>query len=311
VGNLSVSSLPIPLQKTVMNARILGIGAATWDYLYTVDEFPTAEAVVQARNATQSGGGPVASALCVLSRAGHHCTLVDVQGDDPIGQAIRADLQAHGVHLQAIQILAHTTSAQAYIMVRHRDGVRHIAYLPMRSAEPTWSVVQPLLQQHWDLLYLNGRHESTALAAAQWALEKGIPITFDGGAGRYKPSLRALVAASSLLIVAHEFAQHYLDQDHPAEQLGAQLLKDQAQVVVITAGRSGSHIWQRSGEYFHQPAHPVQPVVDTTGCGDIYHGAFVDGWLKQQPLREIAAQASLLAAKTAQGLGGRYALITH
>jgi sugar/nucleoside kinase (ribokinase family) len=226
-----------------------------------------------------------------------------------VGHAIRSDLQAHGINLHAIEILPQAISAQAYIMVRQGDGARHIAYLPMAANEPAWPRVENLLQQHWDLLYLNGRHEGVAQAAAQIAVRHSLPIAFDGGAGRYRPSLRPLVQASRLLIVAQEFAQRYVGKALTPEELGPLLLKDAAQVVVITAGIHGSHVWSQAGDYFHQSAYSAQPLVDTTGCGDVYHGAFTAGWLKQLPLRTVAEHASRLAAKTAEGLGGRWALL--
>jgi sugar/nucleoside kinase (ribokinase family) len=77
---------------------------------------------------------------------------------------------------------------------------------------------------------------------------------------------------------------------------------------VITDGVRGSHVWSCDGEAFHQHACVVSNVVDTTGCGDVFHGAFLHGWLQNWPLQESAAFASKLAAETARGLGGRFAL---
>jgi sugar/nucleoside kinase (ribokinase family) len=51
-------------------------------------------------------------------------------------------------------------------------------------------------------------------------------------------------------------------------------------------------------------------VVDTTGCGDSYHGAFLFGLLKGLDLEQTAALASAVAALSSQALGGRTGLPT-
>ena len=61
----------------------------------------------------------------------------------------------------------------------------------------------------------------------------------------------------------------------------------------------------RPGEVFHQPAYRMSEVVDTTGCGDSYHGAFLFGLVKGQSLEQTAALASAVAALNSQHLGGR------
>ncbi len=51
-------------------------------------------------------------------------------------------------------------------------------------------------------------------------------------------------------------------------------------------------------------------VVDTTGCGDGYHGAFLFGLLKGLNWKQTAALASAVAALNSQALGGRTGLPT-
>jgi sugar/nucleoside kinase (ribokinase family) len=88
------------------------------------------------------------------------------------------------------------------------------------------------------------------------------------------------------------------------------LLRGPARLLVITDGIRGSHVWSREGAFFHQPAFTASPLVDTTGCGDVFHGAFLHGWLSNWPLERCAEHASRLAAKNAEGLGGRHVLKT-
>jgi sulfofructose kinase len=67
-------------------------------------------------------------------------------------------------------------------------------------------------------------------------------------------------------------------------------------LVVITDGVRGSWSYPREGEWFHQPAYRLPNVVDTTGCGDSYHGAFLFGLLKGMELEQIARASTLFSS---------------
>ena len=286
---------------------VIGIGAATWDHLYVVDDFPCSEGVLQARSCLFTGGGPVATALSVIAAYDQSTLLLDVQGDDLIGQAIRQELSAQGVGLNAITVQPGKSSAHAVVLVRAHDAARHITYFP--SSAPPWTLnpSQRDLIAQGALLHLNGRHEEAAREAVAIAQFNDIPVSFDGGAGRYRESIRDLVDASALRIVALDFAQRYTGESDLA-QMGRSLLRGPARVVVITDGVLGSHLWSIEGEAFHQPAIAASPLIDTTGCGDVFHGAFIAAWLQNRLLRECSEHASRLAARNAEGLGGRFVL---
>lgn len=289
------------------HAEVIGIGAATWDHFWIVEEFAAEERVCAASNHVATGGGPVATALCALARHGHATALIDVGGDDAPGLALRAELEQHGVDTAALQVLPGRRSATAGILVRRRDGARQIAYHPSDAGEPVWDETQARLVRGARLLHLNGRHETTARAAVAEAAAHGVTIAFDGGAGRWRDSLRDLVAASHLRLVARDFAHQFAGSDN-LETMLSTLLTPPARIVVITDGVRGSHLALPDGTRHHQPAFPAEPVIDTTGCGDLFHGAFLHGWLSGWPAVACAAYAARLAARNAEGLGGRFAL---
>jgi sugar/nucleoside kinase (ribokinase family) len=286
---------------------VIGIGAATLDALSIVPEFRADEHVTRALSNVEDGGGPVATALCVLAHAGHSCTLFDRCGDDPAGQIIRMGLQGHGVDISNLRIVPGARSATASILVRQGDGARQIIYAPSNAGEPAAADMDVQIFKDARLLHINGRHETAARQAVALAQQHGVTISFDGGAGRWRESLRDLVEASHLRIVSRNFAERCTGKGDLRE-MAAALLRPPAALLVITEGAAGSHIWTANGESFHQPAHPARPVIDTTGCGDVFHGAFLDGWLRGWQAEECAAHAARLAARNAEGLGGRHVL---
>ncbi len=77
------------------------------------------------------------------------------------------------------------------------------------------------------------------------------------------------------------------------------------QVVGIKLGAEGSLIYDRRRDaQFRVPAFPVKNVVDTTGAGDSFCGAFMARYLQNPALPEEAARAGAVAASFAvEGYG--------
>lgn len=261
---------------TPVSFKVTGIGAETWDEFFVVSEFSAAESVAEAAAHAVDRGGPVATALAVLSAYRHDCTLVDAVG----------------------------SQARAVILVRRRDGARQIVFFPAQAEEPAFA---PSMLDGSRLLHINGRHENTARSAVHHAQAQGIEISFDGGAGRFRESIRDLFEASHLRIISRDFAEKCTGLTD-LHSIAPALLLPPAKLLVITEGILGSHVWTPDGTHFHQPAFTASPLVDTTGCGDVFHGAFLHGWLSGWALPRCAKFASRLAAKNAEGLGGRHFL---
>ncbi len=275
---------------------LIGVGAATKDDLWLVESFVSEEFAREPLDQIFMGGGPVATALCVLGQLGHSTLLIDVCGDDPIGDWILADLEMWGVMTQGVRRIAGARTSRAVVMVRASDGARQITFLPSSAGEPLFDDEHAEQVKGSRLLHINGRHENAAREAVKWAQAAGVEISFDGGAGRYRESIRDLVEASHIRILAREFACRYCGTTEVPEMMKC-LLKSPARVAVITDGLSGSYSAMPGGNIHHQPAHSVPHVVDSTGCGDVFHGAFIHGWISGWEVPQCAAFASQLAAK--------------
>jgi sugar/nucleoside kinase (ribokinase family) len=287
-----------------VNFDVVGLGVSALDIVQLVEHFPAQEEIQRAPELTVQGGGPVATALVTLARLGARTAMLDVLGDDWRGELILKEFRREGVCTEHVRRAQGCNSALACVLARQGDGARSIVYHPGTTPELLPGNAPRALVQSARFLHVNGRHWRACLQAVAWARQAGTLVSFDGGAHRYRPQLRELVPQTDICIVALDFARSYTGQTDVTQAAEA-LLAQGPGLVVITDGARGNWTFPRKGESFHQPAYLLPTVVDTTGCGDSFHGAFLFGLLQGMPLKETASLASAVAALNSQRLGGR------
>jgi sulfofructose kinase len=287
---------------------VVGLGVSTVDLLMQVDHLPAEEEILRAEGSSVQGGGPVATAIVALARLGARTAMIDAVGDDWRGRLIHDEFAREGVSTELLRPRPGSTSATAVVLVHAGTGQRTIVWTPGSAPELSVDEVPWAAIEQAACLHVNGRHGEACLQACQHARRHGVQVSFDGGAGRYREETRRLIPLSDICIVAREFAARHTGEE-TTELAGPVLLSAGPSIVAITDGARGSWVFSRDGTHFHQPAFPVR-VVDTTGCGDAYHGAFLSGLSRGLDLRSTARFATAAAALNARSLGGRKSLPT-
>ena len=153
-------------------------------------------------------------------------------------------------------------------------------------------------------LHLDACHPEAALQAARWMHEAGKTVILDGSAtDRPVPGrVRALVEETDVLICGSGFGA-MLTGEKDLRRAGRAILELGPRIVVQTEGLDGNYTASRDEE-FHTPAFEVD-VIDTTGAGDVFHGAYLVGLVKGWDLRRIAIFASAVSAIHCTVLGNR------
>jgi sugar/nucleoside kinase (ribokinase family) len=288
---------------------VIGLGVSTIDLLLLVDHLPAEEEILRAEGYSAQGGGPVATAIVAAARAGGRVAMIDALGDDWRGEAILEGYAGPGVATHLLVRRPGTTSATAVILVKRGSGTRTIVWSPGTAPELAPDEIPYAAIEQAAYLHVNGRHGESCRRACEHARRHGVQVSFDGGAGRYREETRQLVPLSHVCIVAREFAARFTGEDHPL-RAGPALLAAGPSLAAITDGVRGSWVFTRDRrEGFHQPAFPVE-VVDTTGCGDTYHGVFLVALCRGLGPERAAELASAAAALNARHLGGRTGLPT-
>ena len=251
------------------NIDIVGIGASTLDRFIVVDHYPTGREVQQVVSSTTDGGGPVATALAVAGKYGARTVMIDSIGDDMVGRHILDDFEKYNVNTDAIQVERGASSGVATILVKHSTGERAVFFERSTAVEPEFLDAHKQLIDNSFILHINGRHRILMCAAMDVAKDVGTIISLDGGAQRYDEEMN-----SHIVIVARDYAEKYTGTTNLEE--ACRIIHNRGALIAgVTDGANGSYfVWPDGIAYRCEP-FPQDSVVDTTGAGDSFHGAFL------------------------------------
>jgi sulfofructose kinase len=325
---------------------VVGLGYCSWDYLGILDEVPAFDApTTSLDDFAISGGGPVSTALVTLARLGARTGYLGAIGDDDTGLNLRRAFDEEGVDIGHLRVRAGTRSPVCICLVQAHTGKRIILCYRGTSGEVDLEPADRPYVTGARILHLDGHHMNAAITAAQWMHEAGATATVSPqatvvlDANRPRPRLDELLPWVDVLITSSHFPAAYTGEpvlERAARQLLSTAtasrhrysaprsqvprsalstkrrdLRDQSdgigpRLVVSTLGERGCLCVTAEGQ-IHVPGFDV-PVVDTTGAGDAFHGAFIYGFLQGWSLERTATFANAVAAMNCTALGGRAGL---
>lgn len=294
--------------------RVVCLGLAAVDIVIVVDELPTWEGGGRARDFRVVGGGPAATAAVAATKLGVHAGLIGTHGDDQQGIAKREELANAGVELSQMQQITGPEDQLIIVYVHQSSGER--LFVPV-SRSPAFAAarldparIDETYLRRVRYLLIDGHHHEAALYAARIVRDSGGEVVLDAGTVRAPASGGARISDDRRLLVSHcdylisggGFCSALTGISDRAEAVCA-AREFGPRVVIETAGELGS--CAASGqESFHTPAHQVQ-TVDTTGAGDVFHGASLAALANGWPLRRVVSFATAAAAISCTRLGGR------
>lgn len=290
--------------------QIVGLGLATLDILVRLRQMPTWEQAGPIRAFRFDGGGLVGTAMVAAAKLGARVGYVGTAGNDAAAELKLRSFVEAGVDLsrlirrpapedQVIMVYVHAETGE-----RAFAGLENLRGAPLRLEELDRDYIAAA-----PYLHLDGFHPEAAMQAARWAREAGNQIVFDASlaTGPIRDYRRALVPLTDILISGRDFGYH-LTGKRDIFQAGEAILGMGPRVFVETVGDQGCYTVTAT-ERFHTPAFPVS-VVDTTGAGDVFHGAYIVGLLQGWDLRRVAQFASAVSALKCTVLGGRAGIPT-
>lgn len=284
---------------------VVGVGCCAADQLCVFDGEIVPDTKMRVGDMSRQGGGLVATGLVAVARLGGRARYLGKIGDDATSRFIRDEFVREGVDVSGLATEPGMSAISSFIVAGTALHTRTIFY----SVDRVPAFAPEDLRQEdvlsGDILFVDGFFVHPAIQAAMWAREAGRRIVMD--AELTDTENDELMDLSTHVIASHAFAKSRVG-DVPPEEAARRLhqrlaARDPEKVVGVTAGGEGSYFVAPEGS-FHQPAFKVE-VVDTTGCGDVFHGAFVFGLAQGWDVPQTAEFASAVAAMKARKLGGR------
>ncbi len=278
--------------------RILGVGISCLDYLFRAPRVEIGH-TGPLRDLIVAGGGLVGTAMVAAARLGAEAAIVGWVGDDDDGRLVIAGLQKEGVDTDGIEVVSERRTPVAVVHVEEETGERTI-YFGRRLELPRDVTAQA--GARWspcDVLLVDPVWPAASEALAMRASEEGTPVVAD-----FPPSdgLRKLTALVSAWIAPRSSVETLAAGGGIAEALAA-MVRLGPEFAAITAGGDGCYFLD-GGEMKHCPPFQAD-IVDTTGAGDVFHGAFSYGLALGWTAGQCVEFASAVAALSCRALGGR------
>ncbi|HEY7696996.1 MAG TPA: PfkB family carbohydrate kinase [Vicinamibacteria bacterium] len=283
----------------------IGIGLVVRDVTVLLDHYPKPDEKMRARELHESGGGPVPTALVTLARLGRKTAVSGTVGDDAVGRFLLEGLVQENVDVSAVSVRPDFVSPTSVILV---EGGRRTILEPPRGVDfpLDWSDVRKLPLEDSSALLVDARVVEVQTKAARIVREAGGLVVLD--CGHPREGVDDLIAESDIAIFAHTYpaALHgeAVDVREFLAEVHARLPRSGPAVAGVTLGSRGCATLSRDEGYVELAA-PTVEALDTTGAGDVFHGAFLHAFLKTGSVESSARFANVAGARKCEGMTGR------
>lgn len=287
----------MPLNN-VTPVDVLCVGAGTYDLVYSVDRHPKPDEKIRASSFIGCGGGPAANGAVTVARLGLQAAFAGYLGKDIFGNAHLEELQKAGVNTDFVARGVYS-SALSVVIVKP-DGSRSLVNYrkPESFLAPgtvDFSTVDPRV------ILFDGHEPRISPDLARSARARGIITVLD--AGSIHGGTQELAGLVDYLVCSENFGLDFTGETDEERALAR--LSSYAPNVIITLGVRGL-VWKNVTGSGRLPAYRAM-AVDTTGAGDVFHGALAAclsqemAWLSS--LRYASAAGALCCMKIGARLG--------
>lgn len=275
---------------------VLCVGATSYDFVFWADHHPGSDEKTVADAFIRCGGGPAANASVTVSRMGLRSAFAGYLGSDIFGRMHIEELKAAGVDTSLVirgeyptplsSILVNPSGERSLVNFRDADSVLSAECLDFSAIHPK-------------VILFDGHEPELSLFLMNDARTKRIKTVLD--AGSLNKGTSRLFDQVDYLVCSERFAYELTGTSSPDKAMES--FVSHSQCVVITLGKKGL-LWKNAGGKGRIPAFPVD-VKDSTGAGDVFHGAFAGCLAMDKEWLEILTYSSAAAALCCTKLGAR------
>ncbi len=285
-----------------MKFDVVGLGTVVVDFEVLLREFPRANTKNEVTGSHVQIGGPVPTALALLSRFGLSCSFIGSWGQDRLGEMIEADFADCGIDFSWSSITQETRTGFAHVWIDQSNGSRTVAY-DRSNTQLSSDKIDCTPLRSCRALHLDGWPTEAALLAARTVSESGGLVCLDTGSP--KPGMEQLIPYVEVINCPRHFLPAFLNTED-FDVGAARLLEMGPRIVTVTSGSQGAALWTKDTK-IEMPAFPIR-AVDTTGAGDVFSGALIYAAMHRWPSERMVMFAAAAAAMKCSAIGNRDAL---
>ena len=279
---------------------VVGMGLNAVDHICVVPRFPRYEEKLRMTDFRKTPGGQVASALTACARWGLRAGYIGKVGGDDFGAFSLASIRQEGIDTANVEVVPGVMNQFAFIIVDASTGERTIIWkrdeaLAVRPEQVPLSAVRS-----GRFLLLDGHDSEAAAIAAREAAASGVTVVID--AETVKAGTQELVEASAYVVCSSEFPERFTGDGRRDEAL-RKIKAHGPACVVATQGKNGA-VGLTDGGLTRSRGFKVN-CIDSTGAGDVFHGAFIYGLARGWDLEAILDFSNAAAALNCTAIGAR------
>jgi len=292
--------------------EIIGLGEVVVDWVAEIPHFPKPDEKVDAVSESHFSGGVTANYLVSVSRLGTKCGFIGAVGDDDYGDFLIEEFNKEKIDTYNTLKLKNKKTPVNFIFVS--QGEKTIIQSPhMKTTKIQVRDIDPSYISKAKLLHTTIIHPKITSKAIDIAKENDVKISIDLEsqiAERGWNNLKEFLLKADVLIPNKEGAKMITKTNSP-QRAAEKLVKKGIPIVIITMGSEGALLTTPKSQK-KIPSFEVEKIIDTTGAGDTFNGAFsVAYWIEGFNLEKSCMFANAAAALKIQNLGARTGMPTQ
>lgn len=282
--------------------KILCIGHVAYDITVPLEEFPTENTKNRVNERIECGGGPASNAAYLLGKWGVETYIAGVVGYDEYGRKIKKEFEEVGVNTTYLELNSEHQTTSSFIIANKENGSRTVfTYRPN-----TVKMNSIKLNFEPDIILIDGQEVEISKEMIK-KYPNAISII---DAGRPKPEIIELSKLVNYTVCSKEFAETITEMviDYEKPNTLIDLYKKMESIfknnIVVTLESKGA-LYKYQNQVKIMPSIKVK-ALDSTGAGDLFHGAFAYGIAKNMPYEEVIKLSNVTGALSVTRIGGRF-----
>ena len=285
-----------------MRTHCIFVGLNTVDALALLREPVKEDEKIQADAILVEGGGPTATAACAFSKAGGKAALVTAIGRDHWTPFALKQLHKYKVDTAMVRVRPQLGNPLSLILVNTKTAARTVIWNSQGLANERLRLSAAERKKIFSAqcLHFDGHLMADSIELAAEAKKRGLRVSYD--CGSVKKGWEKLAHSTDYFIASHRFAR---DFGLPPRAAVAALKKRFGYRTAVTCGEKGVYYFCNASQSVKLLPQRRFRAVDTTGCGDVFHGFFLASMLKHNDFKKALAFAQLAAGLKTLKPGGR------